>query len=116
MDIQKRENESEFGFHKRLVYGKLIDKTLADEDYVELSRFVYGKVYSSDVARRMMYGSRYTLDLLADEQVQNISDDKILKEYQIQKREIYKERQKLRDEKNEYNAWLREQSKNGTFL
>ena len=44
-----------------------------------------------------------------------ITDDKVLKEYEIKKREIYKERQKLRDEKNEYSAWLREQSRMELF-
>lgn len=29
----RRDGESEFAYHKRLVYGKLVDKTLADEDY-----------------------------------------------------------------------------------
>ncbi len=42
---------------------------------------------------------------------ETLTDDKILKQYETQKREIYKERQKLRDEKNEYSAWLREQSR-----
>jgi len=44
-----------------------------------------------------------------------VSGDKVLKEYETQKRELYKERQKLRDEKNEYNAWLKEQSREELF-
>jgi len=71
MELNKKDNESKFDFHKRLIYGKLIDKTLLDEDYTELSKLVYDKEYSSDVARRMMYGSRYTLELFENEQVEN---------------------------------------------
>jgi hypothetical protein len=62
--LRRRENESEFEHHKRLVFGKLKDKTLADEDYTELSKYVYGKELSSDTCRRELYGSRYTLELL----------------------------------------------------
>jgi hypothetical protein len=62
--LKRRENETEFEQHKRLVFGKLVDKTLVDEDYTELSKYVYGKELSSDVCRREMYGSKYTLELL----------------------------------------------------
>ena len=58
------QNESQLDYHKRLVYGKLVDKTLADMDYTELAELVYGQPYSSDVARRMLYGSRRTLELM----------------------------------------------------
>lgn len=30
-------------YHKRLIYGKLVDKTLADLDYSELAMEVYGQ-------------------------------------------------------------------------
>ncbi len=42
---------------------------------------------------------------------ETINEDTIAKQIEVAQREIYKERQKLRDEKNEYNAWLREQSR-----
>lgn len=61
--LDRTNSETELEYHKRLVYGKLINKDLSDEDYAELSKYVYGKEYSSDVCRRMMYGSRYTLEL-----------------------------------------------------
>ena len=67
MQIERMENESKFDYHRRLVYGKLVDKTLADVDYSELSELVYGQPYSSDVARRMLYGSRRTLELMDEE-------------------------------------------------
>ena len=63
MNIIKQENETPLEYHKRLIYGKLVDKTLADIDYSELSEYAYGQSYSSDVARRMFYGSRRTLEL-----------------------------------------------------
>ena len=64
MDIKRKENETDLQYHKRIIYGKLVDKTLSDIDYSELSELAYGQAYSSDVARRMFYGSKRTLALM----------------------------------------------------
>ena len=63
--LSRREGESVVEHHKRIVMGKLVDKTLSDYDYTELAKYAYGKEYAPDVARRMFYGSRKTLDLFA---------------------------------------------------
>lgn len=97
------EQESKFEHHKRLVYGKLKDKTLADVDYTELAEFVYGQPYSSDVARRMLYGSRRTLDLLEEEGIKSVSDKDILDDIDKKMLELRKERQKFYDQRREYN-------------
>ena len=97
------EQESKLEYHKRLVYGKLKDKTLADVDYTELAEFVYGQPYSSDVARRMLYGSRRTLDLLEEEGIKSVSDKDILDDIDKKMLELRKERQKFYDQRREYN-------------
>lgn len=56
MNLSRKPDESNLDFHKRLVYGKLVDKTLADADYVELAEALYGQPYSPDVAWRMAHG------------------------------------------------------------
>ena len=56
--------ETPLEYHKRLILGKVIDKSLSDIDYSELSEAVYGQRYSSDTARRMMYGSAKTLQVM----------------------------------------------------
>ena len=71
--LTKRPNETDLAYHKRLIYGKLVDGTLADEDYSELAPYVYGREYSTDVARRMMYGSKRTLELLTRERPSSLS-------------------------------------------
>lgn len=109
--IIRKNGESEFEYHKRLIYGKLVDKTLSDIDYTELAKEVYGKEYSSDVARRMMYGSKYTLDLIDRAQMGNVDCDETLKQIKNQQRELQKERYKLQTEKIELNRWIREQSR-----
>ena len=101
MIAPRSENESAFDFSKRIVYGKLVDKTLADEDYSELAEVLYGQSYSTDVARRMMYGSCKTLQLIDGERFESVSDSKLLDEIDIKQRELEKERQRFYDQRRE---------------
>lgn len=108
MVLERQAGESKIDFHRRLVYGKLVDKTLADYDYSELAVALYGKEYSSDMARRMMYGSCKTLDILSDE-IDSCScgadgiDEKRM--------ELQRERYKYFDQRNALNQILRERSR-----
>lgn len=103
MEITRRENESAFEYHRRLIYGKVVDKTLEDYDYSELAPLVYGRELSSDNTRRMMYGSRQTLELLEGERTQELSGEDILGELEAKKLELQKERQRFFDQRREYN-------------
>lgn len=111
-DLSKRPNESDLQYHKRLVYGKLVDKTLSDFDYQELSRYVYNQQYSTDVARRMMYGSKRTLDLLEREAIADSADHTLLNSIEERRNELYKERQKFFDQRREYNKRLAAEARN----
>lgn len=114
--LLKRENESELDYHKRIVYGKLVDNTLKDMDYTELSKYAYDKEYSSDVARRMFYGSRNTLQLLDKININNIEDNDIVKEIEEKTLELKKERVKVQTEKSELNKLIREQARNEMYI
>ena len=103
MDLNKKSNETDLQYHKRLILGKLVDKTLADVDYSELSEFVYGQQYSSDVARRMMYGSRKTLELIEDESMKQLCDSAILSDLDSKMIELREERQRMSDQRRELN-------------
>ena len=102
--LARRDDETPLQHHKRLIYGKLVDKTLSEFDYSELSKYVYGKEYAGDVARRMFYGSSKTLALVeeaAKESAQKsgaYSDD-----VEMRLRELQKERQRFFDQRREYN-------------
>ena len=111
MDIERRNDETQLQYHKRLVYGKLVDRTLSDIDYSELAELAYGQSYSSDVARRMFYGSRRTLQLMEDEQVSSIANNTLLSELDAKMIELRKERQKFYDQRNAFNKIVRERSR-----
>ncbi len=111
MQIEQKENETKFDFHRRLIYGKLVDKTLADVDYSELAELVYGQPYSSDVARRMFYGSRRTLELLDESRMDQISASDEVREIEAKMMELRKERQKFYDMRAAFNKVVRERSR-----
>ena len=109
MLIERKTTESELDFHRRLVYGKLVDKTLADVDYSELSDLVYGQHYSSDVARRMLYGSKRTLELMDEERVSGAVSEggqDFIDELDAKLAELKREQQKFYDQRREYNKLL----------
>ena len=101
--LDRLPNETDVEYHRRLLYGKLIDKSI-DLDYAELSPYLYGKKYAEDVARRMAYGSVRTLKLLEDEKVQqklSEADRDIIDELERQQLELAKERQRFYDQRRE---------------
>lgn len=102
MDIARRDKETDLEYHKRIIYGKLVDKTLGDIDYAELAEAAYGQPYSSDVARRMFYGSKKTLDLVEAGQMQ-AADKETLAQLEEKLIEIRKERLRLSDQRREAN-------------
>lgn len=117
MNLERLIDETEYEHHKRLVYGKLVDKTL-DADYTEIAPYLYGREYAPDVARRMMYGSRVTLDILESEveNLLNTDEDDYISSIEYKKVELQKERIKLQTEKQEYNKWVREDAREEQFL
>lgn len=111
MTLQQKPDESNFEYQKRLVYGKLVDKTLADMDYTELAEALYGQAYAPDVARRMVYGSKRTLDAVERDFDNGIQNEDVLSALDNKRFELQKERQKYFDQRNALNKLLRERSR-----
>lgn len=111
MQLERLHDESNTSYHKRLVYGKLVDKTLADVDYSELSEHVYGQQYSSDVARRMMYGSCKTLQMMEAAGECNSEGAREIEEIERRRLELQKERQRFFDQRREYNKLVTDESR-----
>ena len=114
-EITKRSNESQYEYIKRLVYGKLVDKTI-DVDYSELSEYIFGVGYATDETRKRLYGMKYLLDVLSEQQIANVTDNDILGELELKKIEIEKERIKNRTIKIELNKMLRQDARFELFL
>jgi len=94
-NISKLAGETDLQYHRRIVYGKLVDKTLSDIDYTELAEAIYGQPYASDVARRMFYGSKRTLDIISQTDISHDTPDDIAKQIA----DLKVERQKLFDQR-----------------
>lgn len=108
-DIDRLGCESDLDYHKRLILGKVVDKSLADIDYSELSDAVYGQRYSSDVARRMMYGSAKTLQLMeACSLAQPAPNTSPVSSNAV---ELQKERVRLSDQRREFNRAVAEMAR-----
>lgn len=110
MTTERLPGESYFQYHKRLIEGKVVNKTLNDVDYSELSSLVYGQQFSSDVARRMMYGSARTLGIVSDDAVEAMPDAE-KEDIQNQIIELQKERQKFFDQRSAFNKLVRERAR-----
>lgn len=113
MQLTKQPGESNLEFHRRLVYGKMVDKTLADVDYSELAPLLYGQEYAGDNARKMLYGSLKTLQVLEEDESERCAQGNpdVLGEIEYKKMELQKERQKFFDQRNALNKILRERSR-----
>lgn len=103
-ELTKRDGETDLQYHRRLVYGKLVDKTLADVDFAELSELVYGQRFTSDECRKRMYGSRATLDIITDADITATTPDDIASQIA----DLKVERQKLFDQRIAFNKSIRE--------
>lgn len=108
--LKRKNNETQLQYIKRIVYGKLVDKIL-DNDYTELSQLIFGKEYSSDVARRMFYGARNILEVLDTEIENNIEDDLIIQELSDKKLELEKEKIRVRDQRRKLSELVRSQAR-----
>ncbi len=112
--LKQKEDENWIQFADRIISAK--ENGLIDLDKSEIYELLFCEKLSSDESRKRLYSVKKVVEILKNEQYQSISDDKILKQIEKAQREIYKERQKLRDEKNEYNAWLKEQARMELFF
>ena len=107
-ELERRSDESLLQHHRRLVYGKLVDKTLSDVDYTELAPYVYGQEICADTTRRMMYGSRETLKLLDVMEAREESETESTDDRRV---ELQKAQQRFYDQRRAYNQIVRERAR-----
>lgn len=116
--IERLPDENELDFHKRIVLGKLVDKTV-DDDYSELAEKAYGEKSSSDHCRKMMYGSRYTIDLYErffESLLEDNCEDEILDKIEMANIELKKERIKLNHQRTALNKLINKKAQSEELL
>lgn len=112
--LKRRDNENDFEYIKRIVYGKLVDKTI-DLDFSELSVPIFNKKLSSDDCRRRCYGLKYLFELMDKEGINSISENEILKKIEEKSLELDLQRKKLQATKLELNRNQRIKSRRELF-
>jgi len=109
MEHSKKPTESDYDYIIRLIEGK--SNGIYDIDYVELFKLAFGVTLNSDECRKRYYGLKMLLPYLDKEKIINISDDKILNEYEQKLQELQKEKIKVLDERTSYKKMLRDVSR-----
>lgn len=111
-ELQRRPTETRLEHIKRVVYGKLVNRTI-DYDYSELAPYVYGRKYAPDVCRRMMYGTKFVLGVLDDEVEPGGASaggsSKMLDD-------IRRETQKIKDQRRELQKLIRAEAREAHIL
>lgn len=109
-ELKKKIEETRLEYIKRLVYGKLKDKTI-DADYSEIAPHLFGSELNSHECRKRMYGVLSILEQLEDEVI-NTSASGLLDEITLKTLELKKERQKNQTINAQINKNLRLISRN----
>lgn len=109
MEYLKQQNESDLEYIIRLIEGK--SNGIYDIDYIELFKLGFGIEISSCEARKRYYGLKMLLPYLDNEKIKSISDDDILKEYELKRIEFEKEKQRFFDQRNSYKKLIRDDAR-----
>lgn len=102
MDLGRRTNESPREYHKRLIYGKLEDKTLSDYDWDELSELLFGRQLARDETRKRAYGSYYNFKLEEEEAVNKKASNTVMDTMDEKIAFFQREQQKFFDQRREW--------------
>lgn len=103
--------EDQLSYHRRLIYGKLVDHSLADVDYSILAPLVYGVEYSDDHARKMFKGSLKTLQLMDDSGCAPTTKAATVTELDEKRLEFEKERRMFYDQRREFMKLVTEDAR-----
>ena len=109
MEYSKQPTETDYNYIIRLIEGK--SNGIYDIDYVELFKLAFGVTLNSDECRKRYYGLKMLLPYLDKEKIKNVTDDKVLNEYEIKKIELQKEKNKIQSLRLDMNKIIRDSSR-----
>ncbi len=107
------EGENWFEYAERLIENR--KSGVYDLDKAEVYQLLTGETVSADHSRKMLCLMEKLLVKYNEVKNVVVSESEELSKITNAKRELYKERQKLKDEKNEYASWLRESARTELF-
>lgn len=113
-DIKKRDNESFIEYADRLIDAK--ENGIIDLDKSEIWEFLFGEKISPDESRKRLYGVKTVISKLKEEGYKNITEEDILKQLEIKRQELIKEKYKIQTEKINLNQMLREEARFELFV
>ena len=90
MELKIEDDETRLDYIKRLVYGKLRDKTI-DADYVTLAPLIFGVELSECECRKRLYGVYNFLQQVESELEKGIEDEEILRKITYERLELEKD-------------------------
>jgi hypothetical protein len=100
---ERKEGESYFDYANRIIDNK----SIYDLDNTEAYKLLFDEELASDECRKRLYGVKRILEELKKEQVKNITSNDILKELELKKIDIKKERVKIASLRSELNKSIR---------
>ena len=108
-NLKRKDNESLFNYYKRIT----LNKKEYDIDYTEWGNCILGDDcnYSSENLRKAYYVAYRMFGKLDNENESNISDDDVLKEVELRKIELEKEKIKIKDQRRRLNELIRSQAR-----
>lgn len=113
-ELAKKNGESFLNYAKRLIDGK--ENGIYDVDKSEIYETLFNENVSSDHARKILCGIRKFIDKIDDNNIENISDDSMIKKIEEERQKLEKEKIKVRTEKIHLSQLLREEARFELFI
>jgi hypothetical protein len=114
IELNRKQDESFADYCERLIDAK--ENNLIDIDKAEIWELLFGEKVSSDHARKCLVAVKKAISKIKNEGYEPISEDGMLKQIEIQKQELEKEKIKVRTEKLSLMQALREEARFELFI
>lgn len=108
-ELLRYSEESFVRYADRIITGK--ETGVYDINNSEVWELLFNEQLSKDEARKRLYAVKKMVETLKNDCEDNISEDKVIKEIELQKRELEKMKMQFRDQKRENIKILREESR-----
>jgi hypothetical protein len=113
-ELNRKQDESFIDYCERLIDAK--ENNLIDTDKNEIWELLFGEKVSSDHARKSLVAVKKVISKIKSEGYEPISEEGVLKQIEIQKQELEKEKIKVRTEKLILTQALREEARFELFI